>query len=283
MELRAITDLARLKASFITGLVVVFGMIIASTESPLDYKLFLGFLVGLLLSASTNTINDILDREIDKYEKPNRPIPREGISINEAIVVFTLETLLGLFLTFYLNFYSFLLSVSVTILSLLYSWNLKNILLVKNIITSFGISSALIVGVFARNPDEISTDILLFFLLIFIIVVAFEMHKDIADVEGDRKNKKNTIPVRYGTQKTAILVISLYLLGMSLYYGILLTTGNFFELLFLVVDVFIIIVLIPIFKLLKHHDDIAYIHKTRKYTMGVLFLITGSLIVNFLT
>ncbi|MHA2387705.1 MAG: UbiA family prenyltransferase [Candidatus Hodarchaeales archaeon] len=283
MELRAITDLARLKASIIVGLIVIFGMIISSTEATLDLKLVFGFFVGLLLSASTNTINDIMDREIDIFEKPKRSIPRKGISVKEATVIFILETILGLILAFYLNLYSFLLSASVAILSVLYSWQLKNVLLVKNIVTSFGISSSLIVGVFATNPQSISIEILLFFLLIFIVVVAFEMHKDMADVEWDGKNQKNTIPVVLGTRKAAVLVISLYLLSIFLYHGILLTTDSLFTLLFWAVDVIILLALFPIFKLIKQHNNVDYVHKTRKYIMGVLFLITSSLIANFLT
>ena len=224
-----------------------------------------------------------MDREIDVFEKPNRPIPRKGISVKEAKLIFSLETFFGLLLAFYLNLYSFLLSVSIVILSVLYSWNLKNMLLLKNIITSFGISSSLIVGVLATNPESISIEILLFFLLIFIVGVTFEIHKDIADVEWDGKNDKNTIPVVFGTRKAAIAIINLYLLSFLLYNGIILITGSQFVLLFLVLDVIILLVFVPIFKLVTQHHNVSYVHKTRKFTMGVLFLITGSLIVNFLT
>jgi geranylgeranylglycerol-phosphate geranylgeranyltransferase len=282
MELRAITDLARLKASIIVGFTVIFGMIISSTEPLSGITLSVGFLIGLFLSASTNTINDIMDRDIDIFEKPNRPIPRKGVTVKEARVVFLFETVIGLIGALYLNLYSFLLSASVAILSVLYSWQLKNILLVKNILTSFGISSSLMVGVFATNPETVSIEILLFFLLIFIVVVAFEMHKDIADVEWDGKNKKNTLPVVFGTRKTAFSVIILYLLSFLLYHGILLTTGTPFTLLFWLVDIIILLALIPISKLINQHNDVEFVHKTRKVTMGVLALITGSLIVNFL-
>ncbi|MHA1976408.1 MAG: UbiA family prenyltransferase [Candidatus Hodarchaeales archaeon] len=283
MEVRAITDLARLKASIIVGLIVIFGIIISSTEAISGLNLGVAFLVGLLLSASTNTINDIMDRNIDIYEKPNRPLPRKGISVNEALVIFILETILGLILALYLNLYSFLLSAIVAVLSVLYSWQLKNVLLVKNIITSFGISSSLMVGVFAANPETVSIEIFLFFMLIFLTVVSFEMHKDIADVEWDGKNQKNTIPVVFGTKKTAIAVINLYLISIFLYHGILFTTDTHFSLLFLVVDIIMLLVLLPIFRLIYQHENVDYVHKTRKYIMGVLFLITGSLIVNFLT
>ncbi|MHA2054443.1 MAG: UbiA family prenyltransferase [Candidatus Hodarchaeales archaeon] len=283
MELRAITDLARLKASLIVGLVVIFGMTIASPEPTVNLYLIFGFTMGFLISASTNTINDIMDRDIDLFEKPNRPIPRKGISVNEAKILFSLETIVGLLLAFYLNLYSFLLSASVAILSVLYSWQLKNVLLIKNILTSFGISAALLVGVFATNPEKVSNEILLFFLLIFLAVVAFEMHKDIADVEGDGKENKNTIPVVFGTRMAALIVISLYLLGLILYHGILIITDYQFGLLFWGVEIIIFLVLFPLFNLINQHNDVEYVHKTRKFIMGPLALITISLVVNFLT
>ncbi len=282
MELKAITDLARIKASTMVGLVVIFGMIISLKGSVPSLNLFTGFLVGFLVSASTNTINDILDRDIDFFQKPNRPIPRKGISVKEATILFSLETLIGLLLALYLNLYSFLLSASVAILSVLYSWRLKNILLLKNIITSFGISSALLVGVFATSQNGVSIEIILFFLLIFIVVIAFEMQKDIADVEWDGKNKKNTVPVKFGTRKAAFVVISLYLLSTILYHGVLLISGNQIELFFWVTEVIILLMFIPLLKLITQHNDVEYVHKTRKLTMGGLLVITVSLIVNFL-
>ena len=202
--------------------------------------------------------------------------------MNEAIVLFSLETIIGLLIALYLNIYSFLLSTSVAILSVLYSWKLKNILLLKNLLTSFGISSALIVGVLAISPEMVPIESILFFLLIFLVVIAFEMHKDIADVEWDGKNKKNTVPVVLGTKKAALIVISLYLIGIILYHGILLILNDQFDLLFWVVELIIFIAFIPLFKLIIKHDDVEYVHKTRKLTMGVLSLITISLIVNFL-
>ena len=282
MELRAVTDIARLKASTLAGLVVIFGMIIASTGQPETLNLIMAFLLGFLISASTNTINDIMDYEIDIFDKPNRPIPRKGISVKEAKVIFVLETIIGLLIAIFLNFVSFLLSVSVSLLSVLYSYRLKNVLLVKNIITSFGISAALLVGVFASNPETVSNDILLFFLVIFIAVIAFEMHKDIADVEGDGKNNKNTLAVVFGTKKTAYIVVGLYILDFLIYHSIVLLTGFYFSILFWVGDIIIVIGLVPIFNLINNHEDIEYVHKTRKITMGVFMLIMILLIINFI-
>ena len=282
MELRAITDLARLKASTIVGLVIILGMILGLRGGIMNWSLLLGFLVGFFISASTNTINDVLDREIDYFEKPNRPIPRKSISVNEAIILFILETTIGLLIALYLNIYSFLLSASVSALSVLYSWKLKNIFLLKNLLTSFGISSALLVGVFATSPEIIPIDILLLFILIITVTMTFEIHKDIADAEWDGKNKKNTMPVILGTRKTAQIVFILYLIGIMLYHGILLSIGFQFDFIFWIVDLIIFLALLPLFKLISQHDNVDYVHKTRKITMGILSVVILTLIVNYM-
>ncbi len=106
MELSAITDLARVKASAIIGMVVVLGFVSVTKTFPSWDILILGSGTGFIVSASTNTINDILDLEIDKLEKPNRPLPEGRITISQAWYIFASETIFGLFLSFFLTHFN---------------------------------------------------------------------------------------------------------------------------------------------------------------------------------
>ena len=92
MDVRAVTDLARMKASTIVGMTVILGIVIVLKEIPPLIQILFGFGVGFILSASTNTINDIMDLELDRFEKPERPLPRGDITINQAWLFFGLET-----------------------------------------------------------------------------------------------------------------------------------------------------------------------------------------------
>lgn len=281
IELSAITDLARLKASTIIGMVVVLGVVSVTKTLPSWDILILAIGTGFLVSASTNTINDILDLEIDKLEKPNRPLPEGRITIPQAWFLFASETIFGLILSFFLSIYSFILTGFVSIVSILYSFRLKNYFLFKNIITAFGIASAYLVGVFA-TIESIPLPILLFFFQIMITVTAFELHKDIADITGDLKYQKVTFATRFGAKKAAFIAVSLYIFAFVVFQGILLSSNTTLIIYLWVVDIIGIFAgfsfLIPILR----SQDSETIHWSRKRIMALLGVYVIASIITFI-
>jgi geranylgeranylglycerol-phosphate geranylgeranyltransferase len=282
MKFRAATDLARLKASIIAGMTVILGMVAVITRIPLLDRILFGFGVGFILSSSTNTINDIMDLELDRIEKPNRPLPREDITVNEAWMLFIVESFIAYVCGFMLGLPAFFLTVLVSIISILYSFRLKNVLVFKNTLTAFGVASAFLVGAFGTQ-QELPTSVILFFLLIFISVVAFEIHKDIADIEGDSQLGKQTVPTVIGLQKSAYFAVVLYLIGFVLFQGILLASKSTLILIFWIIDILGIIggffILLP---LMKDQNPIK-IHQTRKRTMALFAILVIAVIINFIT
>ncbi|MHA2247425.1 MAG: UbiA family prenyltransferase [Candidatus Hodarchaeales archaeon] len=280
MELSAITDLARLKASIIIGMLVVLGIVSVTKTFPSWDILFLGSVTGFIVSASTNTINDILDIEIDKLEKPNRPLPEGRITISQAWYLFASETILGLILSFFLSIYSFFFTGFVSVVSILYSFKLKNHFLLKNILTAFGIASAYLVGVFA-TLESIPMPILLFFFQIMITVTAFELHKDIADIEGDLKYQKTTFATKFGAKKAAFIAVSLYIFAFVVFQSILLSSHTTLIIYLWVVDIIGTIIgfsfLIPILR----NQDPETIHRSRKRIMALLGVFVFASIISF--
>lgn len=282
MKVRAVTDLARLKASTIVGMTVILGMVAVITKVPSIDLILFGFGVGFILSASTNTINDIMDLKLDRLEKPNRPLPHEDITINEAWTIFVIESLIGYICGLMLSLSAFFLTILVSVTSILYSYKLKNILVFKNTLTAFGIASAFLVGAFGTQ-QELPFSVILFFLLIFIAVVAFEIHKDIADIEGDLQLGKQTVPTVIGLKKAAYFAVFLYLIGFLLFQGILLFSSSTLILLLWIIDILGITggfyILLPLMK----NQDPAKIHQTRKRTMALLGILVAAAIINFIT
>ena len=282
MKLRAVTDLARLKASIITGMTVILGMVAVITRIPLLDRILFGFGVGFILSSSTNTINDILDLELDRIEKPNRPLPRKDITKNEAWGIFIIESFVAYICGLMLGLPAFILTVLVSIISILYSFGLKNVLVFKNTLTAFGVASAFLVGALGTQ-QELPTSVFLFFLLIFISVVAFEIHKDIADIEGDSQLGKRTVPTVVGLQKSAYIAVFLYIIGFILFQGILLASKSTLILILWIIDILGIIggfyILLP---LIKDQNPVK-IHQTRKRTMALFAILVIAVIINFVT
>lgn len=269
MDIRAVTDLARMKASTLVGMIVILGLVIVLKEIPSLNQIIFGFGVGFILSASTNTINDILDLELDRIEKPERPLPREDITLKQAWFVFGIETIIAFFLGFMLSIPAFLLTVFVALISVLYSFRLKNYLLFKNTLTAFGVASAFLVGVLSTN-QEIPLAVIFFFLQIFITVVAFEIHKDIADTEGDADRGKVTIPTRFGKQFAAFIALTLYIGAFLLFQGILISSTSSLIVFLWIVDISgTICGIFFIYPILRHQDAMT-IHRSRKRIMALL-------------
>ncbi len=279
MNIKSITDLARIKASFIVGMTVILGTTVVTKQIFLD-KVFICFLVGFVLSASTNTLNDIMDLELDRIEKSERPLPRGDITVNQAWFFFIIETFLALISSLMLSLLAFYLSTFVAFISLLYSFKLKNSLIFKNTLTAFGVSSAFLVGVF--STDQIPIPTILFFFQIFITVTAFEIHKDIADIVGDKKLEKITIATRFGTKKAAYSAFFLYIIAFFLFQIILIYSRSKLLPLLILIDVFgTILGLIFLIPILGNQDS-QTIHSSRKKIMALLGIFVIAIIISFL-
>lgn len=281
MNTRAVADLARMKASTLVGMIVILGVIIVLKEIPTSDQILFGFGVGFFLSASTNTINDIMDLKLDRFEKPERPIPRGDITKKQAWLFFGLETFIALFFGIILSLPAFLLTSFVAIVSVLYSLRLKNSLFFKNTLTAFGVAAAVLVGALSTSK-EIPIAVIFFFLQIFITVIAFEIHKDIADTEGDTEHGKITIPTRFGKDRAAIIAVVLYIGAFLLFQGILINSTSTIIIFLWIVDIIGTIcglfILLPILK----HQDAETIHRSRKKIMGLLGIFVLATITSFL-
>ncbi|MFW9856132.1 MAG: UbiA family prenyltransferase [Candidatus Thorarchaeota archaeon] len=280
-NLKAVTDLARLKASILVGLAVILGQAVAlGGLAPFD-QLILGFLVGFILSASTNTINDVFDLELDRLEKPDRPLPQRELSVFQAILLFVIETILAILFSLFLNLPAFILTVFVAGVSFIYSYSLKNYLLFKNTLTAFGVASAFLVGALSTGRI-LPLAVILFFFQIFITVVAFEVHKDIADVEGDYYLGKKTIATTFGTQKAAFLAVFLYAGAFLLFQGILVqSTSSLIGWLWIVDGLGTMIGFSFLFPIIREQDP-PTIHRARKRIMATLGVFVLASILNFL-
>jgi 4-hydroxybenzoate polyprenyltransferase len=137
------------------------------------------------------------------------------------------------------------------------------------------------VGVLSTNK-EIPIAVIFFFLQIFITVVAFEIHKDIADTEGDNERGKITIPTRFGKDRAAIIAIILYIGAFLLFQGILINSTSTIIIFLWIVNIGGAICglffLLPILK----HQDAETIHRSRKKIMGLLGILVLATIASFL-
>ena len=188
----------------VSGLAMIIS---AAILDSLDQELMviLVVLVVMAYTAGANSINDVLDLEIDKVNQPLRPIPSKNIKKNKALIFSFLLFSGGSVLSLQLPSSAYFISIVISMpLMVIYSTHLKSKPLIGNIAVSFIIGlSFIFCGTVFENVHPMWTPCLLAFSLTLIR----ELTKDIADLEGDKIAKHNTYPIKYGI-KSAIKLIS---------------------------------------------------------------------------
>ncbi len=96
-RIKAYMELLKLRLSFLVAFSSGFGYVLGTTHFSWVTLGWL-FLGGLLVSGASVTINQILEKDLDKLMKrtQNRPLPTNRISINEAIVFTSIVAFIGL-------------------------------------------------------------------------------------------------------------------------------------------------------------------------------------------
>ena len=188
--------------------VIVAGIICLNGIFPAQI-IFLAALSAALTSASGNIINDIFDIEIDKTNRPERPLASKKISKNSAMAFYLTLILASLTLAWFINLSAFIIVLTTTIILFIYSKYLKRFTLIGNIVIAFLTGLVFIFGgVAAENPSAAIIPA----VFAFLINLIREIVKDIQDVEGDKKAGVTTFPIRYGFKSSRLLILLLTLL-----------------------------------------------------------------------
>jgi geranylgeranylglycerol-phosphate geranylgeranyltransferase len=213
--------LLKLKGSFslirpinclMIGFAVMTGQYISLSMLPSLSNAILGFCSAAFLMASTMSMNDYYDLEIDKINCPERPIPSGIIMPNEAILIGIISGLIGIFSAALINLYSLAVAFFALILMLYYNTKGKKTGLFGNILVSICIGLPFIFG--GVSVGRITYLLILFSLMAFISNLGREVTKGIMDVEGDQLKKIKTIAVVHGPKTASIVASVLYIIAV---------------------------------------------------------------------
>lgn len=186
----------------------------------------------VLIAAGGYIINDFMDIQSDKVNRPKKMVITQQISNKSFIFLYAKHTFLGISLGIWAAFKvgDFTLSgifIMVAILLWLYSSKYKGIPIVGNLIVSFLAGFVIIliwiflVFALAKSNQTIFEQwgmmkILIFGYSGFAFITTFfrEIIKDLEDIEGDRSALINTFPVKYGIKNAKILTIAVILFSV---------------------------------------------------------------------
>jgi geranylgeranylglycerol-phosphate geranylgeranyltransferase len=204
------------------GFAVIVGAVLASSNilNNLWQNLIYGFLTGFMLTATSMTINDYYDREIDAINEPNRPIPSGLIKPKEALAFAFVLTAIG-FAASLANAYlmqaifCFVIAVIAWAISVTYTTVGKRCGLPGNFLVSACVAIPFVYGSIAI-ANEVKLNVLIFASVAFLSITGREVTKGIVDVKGDKVQNVKTVAVRYGEKTAAMVAALFYLSAVSL-------------------------------------------------------------------
>ncbi len=240
------------------------------------YRILLAALVAYIICGFGNVINDYFDYEIDRINRPSRPLPSGRISLRSAHFYAILLLTSGNFLAVALGKAALALAVFNSIMLYLYAWKIKKRGgLLKNVVVSYLVASPFLYGGIVSGKPE-ST--LLLAALAGLANTSREIVKDIEDLKGDSSFAK-TLPSRIGVRRSSLLA-ALFLISALAISPIPYTTkllGIYYIPAVVITD---LIFLSAIFELLKFKETLASkIQKRIKIGMlfGLLAFLTGNI------
>ena len=236
----------------IIGMLSIFiGAFITGTISPL-LKVLFACISGGLIAGGANVINDYFDVEIDKINKPYRPIAAGIVSPKQAFVYSIILYFIGIVFGWLVNWQAFGVSLFSSMLLYLYSAKLKRTVLWGNLSVSLVTALAFIYGGIAVN--RLSYAII---PAVFSFVYHFgrEIIKDVEDIKGDQADNITTFPIVHGAipaLKLATLVYTILIIITFVPYIL-----NIFGLYYLVVVVGIVdlVVVYVLFNMWKNYES----------------------------
>jgi geranylgeranylglycerol-phosphate geranylgeranyltransferase len=268
--------LARPLNCLITALSVGVGAL-TSASALVSLPLLLAALSAALVTGAGNAFNDAIDIDIDRINRPDRPLPAGRLTRRTAFVETLLLGLAGLLLAALISPFHLAVAGGVIGLLITYSIYLKNSVLWGNIAIGIVAAAAFPYGALAVAETGRSW-IPAGFALLFHL--GREIVKDIEDVEGDRSLGLRTLPLRWGCRTAARVayVIYLFLIIFTLLPWIAGIYGSLYLGAVLLVD---LLLLFALFRLHRQHaalsdDSLGRLLKAGMF-LGLAAIVLGEL------
>ncbi len=244
MKARAYVDLARpftLVApalGFISGALTAVG---AYPREPWSAALLvqplLGSTMAALLNAGNNALNQIYDLDIDRVNKPKRPLPSGRLTIAQVwvftIITYALALVLAWFVAPQGRHECFWLVAAAVVCTYLYSvppFRTKRLGIWANVTIAIPRGTLLKVAGWSSVKTIAGLEPWYIGAIFGLFLLGATTTKDFADMEGDRRGGCRTLPIQYGVRRAAWMispsfVVPFLMINAGAAAGVL--TGNF--------------------------------------------------------
>ncbi len=197
----------------------------------------LGALMAAVLNAASNGLNQIFDLDIDRVNKPKRPLPSGQIS-TPAAWAFTSAAFATAFILAWLvapagRHECFWMVVAAAIITALYSvppFRTKRLGIWANVTIAIPRGVLLKVAGWSSVKSALGWEPWFIGTIFGLFLLGATTTKDFADMDGDRRGGCRTLPIRFGVTRAAWLISPSFVLPFLLLpigAGTHVLTGNF--------------------------------------------------------
>lgn len=214
LKIATVSDLIKPELPFSAGVCVLAGEVLALGHLPDAIHAIFGFLVGFFISASAMVSNDYFDQEVDKINRPNRPLPSGRATGKQVVILTIILSAIGLLAAAFLGISTLVLALITWVLGMSYNWRFKSSGLPGNMMVAFSVSVTFIFGGLAVG--NLNGLVLTFGLLAFIFDLSEEIVNGALDAKGDEKRASKSIAIVYGRKAAMLLSGSLFALFIAI-------------------------------------------------------------------
>jgi 4-hydroxybenzoate polyprenyltransferase len=173
----------------------------------------IGLVMAAVLNAASNALNQIYDLDIDRINKPRRPLPSGRLSLREAWTFTWLTYVVALGLAWLVapggRHECFWIVVVATIITVLYSappFRTKRLGIWANVTIAIPRGVLLKVAGWSAVKTIVGNEPWFIGAIFGLFLLGASTTKDFADMEGDARGGCRTLPIIYGVRRAAWMI-----------------------------------------------------------------------------
>ena len=179
-----------------------------------------GAAMASLLNAASNVLNQVCDLELDRINKPERPLPRGEVTVRGASIFSAALYGASITLAYFVIPGTFPEVFVIVVFTAFLTWSysarplrLRRIWWLAPLVIALPRGGLLkVCGWATLAPVAADREPWLLGGLFFLFILGAASTKDFEDVEGDRRGGVVTLPVRFGARRAAVIMAPFYVL-----------------------------------------------------------------------
>ena len=199
---------------------------------------FIGVIMAAVLNAASNALNQIYDLDIDRVNKPKRPLPSGRLTLRDAWVFTGIAYAIALVLAWLVGpagrhecFWIVLVAAAITFVYSVPPFRTKRLGIWANVTIAIPRGVLLKVAGWSSVKTVMGDEPWYIGAVFGLFLLGASTTKDFADMEGDAAGGCRTLPIIYGVKRAAWMispsfVVPFLMISLGAFTHVL--TGNFY-------------------------------------------------------